>query len=88
MYMGAEGVHSHTFAYAQKEDCPVCTSTVQKTTLSATTTLNELIQTLKDGSLRLKFPSLVSASGKTPYMQKPVTLKRPRGPIWTRPRRP
>ena len=25
MYMGNEGVYSHTFVYEQKPDCPVCT---------------------------------------------------------------
>ena len=26
MYMGAEGVYSHTFVYERKEECPVCQS--------------------------------------------------------------
>lgn len=76
MYMGSEGVHSHTFAYEQKEDCPVCTSTVRKIHVSTSCTLNELIQHhLKDSSLRLSAPSIVSASGKTLYMQKPPALE-------------
>jgi NEDD8-activating enzyme E1 len=76
MYMGADGVHSHTFAYAQKEDCPVCTSTVRKVHVSNATTLNEFIQThLKDSALRLTSPSIVSASGMTLYMQKPPALE-------------
>jgi NEDD8-activating enzyme E1 len=76
MYMGSEGVHSHTFAYEQKEDCPVCTATVHKIHVSASSTLNELIQHhLLDSSLRLSAPSIVSASGKTLYMQKPPALE-------------
>ena len=75
MYMGSQGVHSHTFAYERKEDCPVCTSTTINVSVSPTTTLNELIEKLKQGSLRLSAPSLVSASGKTLYMQKPPALE-------------
>jgi len=76
MYMGSTGVYSHTFVYEQKEDCPVCTSTVRKLTVKPTSTLNELIQTLRDGDLRLKNPSLTSGSGKTLYMQKPPALEK------------
>lgn len=76
MYMGSEGVHCHTFAYEQKDDCPVCTSTVQKMTISKTTTLNELLQEFRAGPLRLKSPSLVSSGGKTLYMQKPPALEK------------
>jgi NEDD8-activating enzyme E1 len=76
MYMGSDGVHSHTFAYEQKEDCPVCTSTVRKVQVSTTMSLNEFIQQhLKDSSLRLSSPSIVSASGKTLYMPKPPALE-------------
>jgi ubiquitin-activating enzyme E1 C len=74
MYMGSQGVHSHTFAYEQKEDCIVCTSTVRRLSVSKTSTLNELIQQLCEGSLRLNSPSLVAAD-KTLYMQKPPALE-------------
>ena len=76
MYMGSDGVHSHTFAYQQKEDCPVCMSAVRTMTLGASTTLNELVQMLREGSLRLQAPSLTSGSGKTLYMQKPPALEK------------
>ncbi|KAL7567587.1 hypothetical protein ACA910_017004 [Epithemia clementina (nom. ined.)] len=76
MYMGAEGLHSHTFAYEQKPDCPVCTSSIQKLELSKSATLTELIQLLRDGSLRLSGPSLVSGSGTTLYMPKPQALEK------------
>jgi NEDD8-activating enzyme E1 len=38
-------------------------------------TLNELIQQLVEGPLRLTAPSLVSASGTTLYMQRPPALQ-------------
>jgi ubiquitin-activating enzyme E1 C len=44
--------------------------------MKPTSTLNELIQTLRDGDLRLKSPSLTSGSGKTLYMQKPPALEK------------
>jgi NEDD8-activating enzyme E1 len=74
MYMGSEGVYSHTFVYERKEDCPVCTATVRKMTLSRKTSLNELIQMLCEGDLRLKAPSLTT-SNRTLYMQKPPALE-------------
>ena len=86
MYMGSDGVHSHTFAYQQKDDCPVCTSTVRKIVVPASSTLNELIQHhLKDSSLRLSAPSIVSASGKTLYMQKPPALEKATRPNLDKP---
>lgn len=85
MYMGSEGVHSHTFAYRQKEDCPVCTSTVQVMTLTRTATLNELMQRLREGSLRLQAPSLTSGSGTTLYMQRPPALEKATRPNLDRP---
>jgi NEDD8-activating enzyme E1 len=75
MYMGSEGVYSHTFVYERKDDCPVCTSSTRKVTLLPTTTLNELIQQLKDGDLRLQAPSMTT-SNQTLYMQKPPALEK------------
>lgn len=86
MYMGASGVHSHTFAYEKKEDCPVSTSTVRTITVAPTTTLKELMQNeLVDGSLRLQKPSLVSAMGTTLYMQKPPALEKATRPNLDKP---
>jgi ubiquitin-activating enzyme E1 C len=77
MYMGSSGLHSHTFEYAQKSDCPVCTSTLQKITVNRTVTLNEFIQyELKGSALRLHAPSIVSAGGRTLYMQRPPALEK------------
>eukprot|EP00536_Pseudo-nitzschia_multiseries_P010903 jgi/Psemu1/204451/e_gw1.350.15.1 len=75
MYMGSEGVYSHTFVYERKEDCPVCTSKVRTITVGPKTTLHELIVKLcdADGDLRLGAPSM-TAAGKLLYMQKPPAL--------------
>jgi ubiquitin-activating enzyme E1 C len=76
MYMGSQGVYSHTFVYERKEDCCVCTSATRKITLTKTDTLNQLIQLLCEGDLRLKEPSMTSGSGNTLYMQKPPALEK------------
>lgn len=76
MYMGEEGLHSHTFEYERNNECPVCTSSIQKFEVSKSATLTELIQKLKDSSLRLSGPSLVSGSGMTLYMPKPQALEK------------
>jgi ubiquitin-activating enzyme E1 C len=75
MYMGAEGVYSHTFVYERKEDCPVCTASVRRITLSKEATLNQLIQQLCGGDLRLAAPSMTT-SNKTLYMQQPPALEK------------
>jgi NEDD8-activating enzyme E1 len=84
MYMGSEGTYSHTFVYEKKEDCPVCTATVRKLILNKNTTLNQLIQLLCDGDLRLKAPSMTTSS-KTLYMQKPPPLEQATRPNLDRP---
>jgi len=75
MYMGSEGVYSHTFVYERKEDCPVSSSKVRTITVLPTTTLNELLQRLADneGDFRLKAPSMTTSSNIL-YMQKPPAL--------------
>jgi len=75
MYMGAEGVYSHTFVYERKLDCAVSGKETHKIELSKEATLNELIQMLKEGSLRLGMPSMTTAD-KTLYMQKPPALEK------------
>jgi NEDD8-activating enzyme E1 len=85
MYMGSAGVYSHTFVYEKKEDCPVCTACVRKLSMDKTTTLNQLIQQLCDGDLRLKAPSITSASGNTLYMQKPPALEKATRPNLDKP---
>uniref|UniRef100_A0A7S0CHK5 NEDD8-activating enzyme E1 catalytic subunit n=1 Tax=Proboscia inermis TaxID=420281 RepID=A0A7S0CHK5_9STRA len=75
MYMGSAGVYSHTFVFERKDDCPVCTSTIRNMKVCRKMTLNELIQNLCDGDLRLKKPSITSANS-TLYMQKPPALEK------------
>lgn len=76
MYMGAQGIHSHTFIYERKDDCAVCAQTVHQITVPRDMTLNSFIQRhLKDGTFRLTTPSVVSASGQTLYMPKPPALE-------------
>lgn len=76
MYMGATGVYSHTFVYERKPDCPVSSATVRTMKVAPSKTLNELIQDLKEGDLRLKSPSITTGTGKTLYMQKPPALEK------------
>lgn len=76
MYMGSQGIYSHTFVYEKKEACPVCDTQIRKMALAKATTLNELIQLLCTGDLRLKAPSITSSSGNTLYMQKPPALEK------------
>ncbi|KAL7469755.1 hypothetical protein ACHAXS_010004 [Conticribra weissflogii] len=77
MYMGSEGIHSHTFVYDKKDTCPVCTSHVHTLHISPSTTLNSLLHMLcdKDGRFKLKTPSITSSS-KTLYMRKPLALEK------------
>ena len=77
MYKGSEGIHGYTYCPEKNEHCPVCSSKVRKMTVSRDMTLNELLQQLKDGDLRLKAPSVTAAtSGITLYMQKPLVLEK------------
>lgn len=64
MYMGSEGVYTHTFVYERKVNCPVCSSKARLITVSHTKTLNELIQDLcnEKGDFRLKNPNMATPS--------------------------
>lgn len=64
--------------------CPVCSSKVRTVTVSPTTTLNELIQQLCDGDLRLKSPNMTTA-GQILRMQKPPALEVQTRPNLNRP---
>lgn len=75
MYIGRTSINSYTYEHERKTDCPVSGSTVHKMEVSPTMTLNELLQRLRDGNLRLKAPS-VTGSEKTLYMQKPPALEK------------
>lgn len=74
MYMGAEGIYTHTFKYEKKEDCPVSTDTPKTFYVNPDLTLSDLIKRLVASDLRLKAPSLAKANA-TLYMQKPPALE-------------
>lgn len=74
MYTGSSGVNSHTWVSERKDDCPVCSAAVRKMQVSPNMTLNELLQNLRDGDLRLKSPSVTGTD--VLYMQKPPSLEK------------
>jgi len=71
MYMGNAGVYAHTFPYAKKDDCPVCSAAVRTIKANPADSLSGLIESLcgSDSDLRLKAPSLATAD-TTLYMSK------------------
>eukprot|EP00386_Alphamonas_edax_P009875 GDKI01032309.1.p1 GENE.GDKI01032309.1~~GDKI01032309.1.p1 ORF type:complete len:451 (-),score=144.27 GDKI01032309.1:193-1545(-) len=59
MYMGHNGVYTHTFEYEKKEGCLVCTSETCVVQRSSDITLEEFIQSLvEDERFRLQRPSI------------------------------
>ena len=74
MYMGGEGIYSHTFEYEKEENCPVCSARIRNLTLDRKSSLKSLIESLVDGELRLRNPSIVGVS-KTLYMPNPPSLE-------------
>ena len=76
MYMGSEGIYSHTFCYEKNPECPVCSSTDRNLRVPKTWTLEKLIEHLthSDGAFRLKKPS-ISKSGCNLFMQGPPALR-------------
>mmetsp|Transcript_7743 Transcript_7743/g.25422 ORF Transcript_7743/g.25422 Transcript_7743/m.25422 type:complete len:478 (-) Transcript_7743:69-1502(-) len=74
MYMGNDGVYTHTFRYEKKETCPVCSTRVRVVPANPSSTLRGLVAHLQTSDLRLKSPSLTKADA-TLYMQKPPSLE-------------
>lgn len=77
MYMGNEGLYTHTYEHERKLSCPVCSDAADERllTLSSTSTLSDLLKSLaEDPSLQLKHPSVVSETA-TLYMQAPKSLE-------------
>ena len=64
MYMGSQGVYTHTFEYGRKESCLVCgDGGTRKWTVSGDMTLAQFLQSLCDDiQLQLKVPSATSIS--------------------------
>lgn len=48
MYIGEEGVYTHTFAHEQKDGCPVCGNMATDFHAKADWTLDEFIERLKE----------------------------------------
>lgn len=78
MYMGREGVHSHTFITEKKKNCPVSSIKVHTMTVDPSITLNQLLEKFcdVDGDFKMESPSVTTGSGKTLYMQKPPVLEK------------
>mmetsp|Transcript_26255 Transcript_26255/g.26502 ORF Transcript_26255/g.26502 Transcript_26255/m.26502 type:complete len:456 (-) Transcript_26255:62-1429(-) len=77
MYMGSEGLYTHTYAHERKSTCPVCSdeSDERPLSISGSKTLKDLMDLLATTpSLQLKKPSIVSESS-TLYMQHPKSLE-------------
>lgn len=77
MYMGNEGMYTHTFDYERKANCVVCSeeASVKVLELSSQTTLQDFMQLLTTSSaLQLKKPS-VMGQNETLYMQAPPALE-------------
>ncbi|KAJ3417603.1 hypothetical protein HDV05_000060 [Chytridiales sp. JEL 0842] len=75
MYVGDEGIYTHTFELEKKPECPVCGTNCIKITVPKTWTLQELIDSLMERrDVQLKKPSLRSSSTSL-YMRAPAFLE-------------
>ncbi|CAD7929545.1 unnamed protein product [Amoebophrya sp. A120] len=82
MYMGHDGLYSHTFRYEKKPDCLVCSDaaikaqTVLEVPMRKTDTLAELLTRLGEmPQLQLKRPSITTSAGIV-FLQNPPSLRR------------
>ncbi|KAJ2555043.1 NEDD8 activating enzyme [Coemansia sp. RSA 1933] len=74
-YSGDEGIYSHSFSYDKNDQCLVCGHEHKTVKVSAETTLEELIESIKDDPLlQLKSPSL-TVDETSLYFQKPKGLE-------------
>lgn len=75
MYSGNDSIYTYTFKHEQKPDCPVCGNESRPLNVSATMTLQELMESFATRpEAQLKKPSF-RAEGKTLYMQTPASLE-------------
>ncbi|KAI8323150.1 hypothetical protein GQ54DRAFT_121669 [Martensiomyces pterosporus] len=75
-FSGDDGVYSYTFEYDKREDCLVCGNKESEVSLSASATLEELIDMLKeDKAFQLRAPSLAFGSEML-YYQNPESLEK------------
>ncbi|KAF8275116.1 hypothetical protein EI94DRAFT_1768414 [Lactarius quietus] len=75
MYMGAEGVYSHTFESEKRPDCPVCGGEAVQVSIPRDWTVERLIEFLVEKQdIQIKKPSL-STPTKNIYLQAPPQLE-------------
>ncbi|KAG0643615.1 hypothetical protein HOY80DRAFT_344353 [Tuber brumale] len=72
MYIGNEGVYTHTFEHEKKDDCPVCGNLATDFTVDPEWTLEEFIDKLKEQpEVQIKKPTLVTERRKLYYQGPP-----------------
>lgn len=75
MYSGNNSVYTYTFQHQKRPDCPVCGVQVLRLAVPKSTTLENLIERLKENpATKVKNPSLRTAS-KSLYMASPKELE-------------
>ncbi|ORX43002.1 hypothetical protein BCR36DRAFT_305078 [Piromyces finnis] len=75
MYMGDNGIYTHTFELDKKDNCPVCGFEQIQMTINPKLKLKDFIQMLMDKpNISIKKPSLATPS-KALYMQAPKNLE-------------
>jgi NEDD8-activating enzyme E1 len=75
MLIGTDGVYSYTFEHEKRDDCPVCGGEALDLTVSAETTVENLIDLLIERQdIQIKKPSL-STPTKQLYFQAPPQLE-------------
>jgi len=76
MYMGQQGVYTHTFEYEKKHNCMVCDGSAVTMTRAPGSTLQELLDALgEDQNYQLKRPSISGSSGII-FIQNPAVLRK------------
>lgn len=75
MYMGSNGIYSHTFVPEKKLECLVCSAPVLTKKVPKSNTLQQLFDMLKE-DLRFINPSATTTSNKTLYMANPKALEK------------
>lgn len=81
MYMGNDGIYTHTFRYEKKKDCLVCGTRQGKPARvilerSESSTLQDLIDhMIENPKLQLKRPSITCAAGVV-FLQNPEVLRK------------
>lgn len=74
MYSGKEGIFTHTFELARRDDCPVCGSCIAPLKCSPSKSLSDCVELLKRRHL-LDSPS-ITTSTRSLIMQHPESLRK------------